>query len=78
MKNYLIGLVILLLSSCSSPKTTIAENEFEVSNKGIEMFLSATPIKLPQSLQWTIDVNFSKNKSEVVELVEGVDQLDFI
>ena len=35
MKNYLIGLVILLLSSCSAPKTIIAENEFDVSNKGI-------------------------------------------
>ncbi len=32
MKNYLIGLVVLLLSSCSSPKTIIAENVLEVSN----------------------------------------------
>ena len=35
MKKYLIGLGILFLSSCSSLQTTIAENEIEVSNKGI-------------------------------------------
>ncbi len=53
-------------------------NAAEVSNKGVEIFLSGTPIKIPQSLQWTIDVNFAKNHSEVVELVDGVEQLNFI
>ena len=35
MEKYLIGLVVLFLSSCSLPKTTIAENEIEVSNNRI-------------------------------------------
>ncbi|MBV6639409.1 MAG: SusC/RagA family TonB-linked outer membrane protein [Cyclobacteriaceae bacterium] len=53
-------------------------NAAEVSNKGIELFVSGSPIKIPQSIEWTIDVNFSKNKSEVIELVEGVEQLNLI
>ena len=35
MKKYLTALVGLLLSSCSNPQTTIAENGIEVSNNGI-------------------------------------------
>lgn len=53
-------------------------NAGEVSNKGIEVFLSATPIKLKNSFQWVTDINFSKNKSNIESLVEGIDRYNFI
>ncbi len=53
-------------------------NAGEVSNKGIELFVSASPIKLPNSLEWEVGINFSKNRSIVTELVEGIDRYNFI
>ncbi|MEQ6119662.1 SusC/RagA family TonB-linked outer membrane protein [Reichenbachiella sp. MALMAid0571] len=53
-------------------------NAGEVSNKGIELFVSATPIKSTNSLTWGIDVNFSKNNSKVESLVDGIDRYNFI
>ena len=53
-------------------------NAGEVSNKGIELFISAVPLQLDNSLRWEIGINFSKNKSIVEELVEGIERLDFI
>lgn len=46
-------------------------NAGEISNKGIEVQLSATPIKLPNGFRWDVGVNFAKNTSKVVAL-DGV------
>lgn len=53
-------------------------NAGEVSNKGIELFVSATPVKSENSFSWGIDVNFSKNHSKVEALVEGIERFNFI
>ncbi len=39
-----------------------------VENKGIEVMLNLVPVDLENSLRWDIDVNFSRNRSEVKEL----------
>jgi TonB-linked SusC/RagA family outer membrane protein len=39
-----------------------------VENKGIEVMLNLVPIDLENSLRWDIDVNFSRNRSQVKEL----------
>ena len=52
-------------------------NAGEVSNKGIELFVSASPVK-SDNFNWGIDVNFSKNKSTVEALHEGIDRYNFI
>lgn len=47
-------------------------NSGEVSNKGIELYMSGTPIRNSNSLTWEIGLNLSKNKSDVVSLYPGV------
>src|SRR5690606_6173431 len=47
-------------------------NAGEVTNKGFEVLLDATPVELDNSFSWNITVNWSKNKNEVVELAPGL------
>lgn len=47
-------------------------NAGEITNKGIELMLTGTPIKLDNSLKWDIAVNWAKNKNDVVSLAPGV------
>ena len=49
-------------------------NAGEVENKGIEMLIGATPIK-GSDFSWDLLFNFTKNKSEVIKLAEGVDEI---
>jgi TonB-linked SusC/RagA family outer membrane protein len=47
-----------------------------ITNKGIELFLSAVPVRLKNNkFEWTITANFAKNTNEVVELYPGIDNL---
>lgn len=47
-------------------------NSGEVSNKGIELYISGTPIQNTNSITWEVGLNLSKNKSDVVSLYPGV------
>ncbi len=49
-------------------------NAGEVSNKGIELMLNLTPV-VSKDFKWDVDLNWAKNKSEVISLAEGVDNL---
>ena len=49
-------------------------NAGSIENKGIELQLNGTPVKTA-NFQWDINVNWSKNKNEVVSLAEGIDNL---
>ncbi|MFA5326424.1 MAG: SusC/RagA family TonB-linked outer membrane protein [Prolixibacteraceae bacterium] len=49
-------------------------NSGEVSNKGIELMLNLTPVKT-KDFRWDVDINWAKNKSKVISLAEGVDNL---
>ncbi len=53
--------------------TTFYENAGKIVNKGVEIVLTATPIKAA-NLEWNTSLNFSRNKNEVIELFPG--QLD--
>jgi hypothetical protein len=46
-----------------------------MSNKGIELMLSGSPVKT-STFQWEIIANYSKNTSEVLALAEGVDEVE--
>lgn len=48
-------------------------NAGEIKNQGIEVVLGATPVDMPSGFQWNINVNFSRNRSEVLELAEGIE-----
>lgn len=49
-------------------------NAGEVVNKGIEVTLFATPVKT-NDFSWRVDVNWTRNRNEVVALAEGIDNL---
>ncbi|MEZ4953247.1 MAG: SusC/RagA family TonB-linked outer membrane protein [Saprospiraceae bacterium] len=58
----------------STGKTSRVINAGKIRNRGVELLLSATPVKIPKGLNWTTMFNFSRNTNEVLELPEGVDQ----
>jgi TonB-linked SusC/RagA family outer membrane protein len=47
-------------------------NAGKIVNKGIEITLNATPIKLPGSFSWDVSVNFARNRNKVVALADGL------
>ncbi len=46
----------------------------ELSNKGIEFLINATPVQ--GDFTWDISLNLAKNKNKVIELSEGVNELN--
>ncbi len=53
--------------------TSTSVNLGKITNKGIELLLTGTPLRGP--LTWDISLNFAKNNSEVVSLIEGQTEL---
>ena len=47
-------------------------NAGAMTNKGVEMMLTGTPIQT-KDFQWDVTLNYAKNKNELVELMEGID-----
>ena len=47
-------------------------NAGKMTNKGWEILLTGTPVKM-KNFTWDITVNWSQNKNELVELMEGID-----
>lgn len=45
-------------------------NAGEISNEGIELLITTTPVR-QGDWRWDVDVNLARNRNEVVELVEG-------
>jgi hypothetical protein len=54
---------------------TKQSNSGEMSNKGIELMVSGSPIRT-SDFNWDININFSRNRSEVLKLAEGVTEID--
>ncbi len=50
-------------------------NAGEITNKGEEITLGLTPVKLKNGFRWDIDLNYSHNVNEVVKLAPGVNEL---
>jgi len=53
---------------------TTSVNVGKITNKGVEFLLNVTPIR-SASFTWDISLNFAKNNSKVVSLIEGQDRL---
>jgi len=45
-------------------------NAGEIRNSGVELSINSTPVK--SNFRWDLDVNFSKNNSEVVKLTDDI------
>jgi len=50
-------------------------NAGELNNRGIEIGLNVTPVKLRNGFQWDVFANFTKIENEVVNLVDGLERL---
>ncbi|QHT65589.1 SusC/RagA family TonB-linked outer membrane protein [Rhodocytophaga rosea] len=50
-------------------------NAGEISNRGVEITLNATPIQTPGSFRWDATLVYSKNISKVLSLAEGIDNV---
>lgn len=49
-------------------------NAGEIQNKGIELSIFATPLKI-QEFAWNVTVNWTRNRNEVISLPPGTDNL---
>ena len=59
----------------STGSRTYYTNFGELNNKGVELGLTLVPIRLANSFKWDIFTTFTKNKSNVVSLIEGIEQI---
>lgn len=48
-------------------------NAGEVVNKGVELVVDATPVRIGNDFSWDLQLNWTRNRSEIVELAEGID-----
>jgi TonB-linked SusC/RagA family outer membrane protein len=54
----------------------VTTNAGRVENEGVELLLSATPVKR-KDFQWDVSVNFTRNRNIVKELAPGVEDIRF-
>ena len=62
--------------SASSGYSSAVLNAGKTSNKGIELSLAAT-LAQTDDLRWDIGANFAKNKNELLELADGVENIRY-
>lgn len=60
--------------STTSGYSNVLVNVGELSNKGVELLLNFVPVRT-KSFNWDLSFNFAYNKSEVINLADGVDEL---
>lgn len=60
--------------SLSSGYSSRVFNAGEIQNKGWEISVNAIPVE-KKNFQWNMNFNFSKNESEIVSMVDGLDQI---
>ncbi|QHT69301.1 SusC/RagA family TonB-linked outer membrane protein [Rhodocytophaga rosea] len=49
-------------------------NAGEIRNRGVELLLNVTPLKLSNGFKWDVTFNFARNKNEVVSLPAGISE----
>lgn len=67
-KNQILNIPIDATSGYSSHFL----NAGEIRSRGMEIMFNATPVELDNSFRWDVNVNWSANRSEVIELAEGI------
>jgi len=59
----------------STGMRTIILNAGMVTNKGIEIAASGTPIKVKDGITWTVNTTFTANRNKIVELTDELSEL---
>lgn len=60
--------------SPSTGYSSMIVNAGEIRNNGVEVTVGGTPVQT-RDLSWDLQINFSKNTTEVVELAEGIESI---
>lgn len=60
--------------AASSGVLQLISNAGEISNKGMEIVLNATPVKT-KDFRWDMQFNFTRNRNMVVSLAEGIENV---
>lgn len=71
-KQTSVDQILAVPIAASAGALSLISNAGKVENSGIEIVLTATPVKT-KDLRWDIIANFTKNRNWVVELPEGVE-----
>lgn len=61
-----------------TPLTGVTErmlNAGQISNRGVELLLQATPVRLANGFEWSLTANYTRNRSNVDALAEGLENL---
>ena len=64
--------IFTLPSDPATGYSSMVVNFGKVNNKGIELLLSTTPVKVGD-FQWDVNFNYTKNNNKVVSLPDGLD-----
>ncbi|MEJ1928790.1 SusC/RagA family TonB-linked outer membrane protein [Nostoc sp. NIES-2111] len=67
------GIILAPIPSSSGYQYQLL-NVGEMTNKGLEMILNATPVKAGD-FRWDVTVNYTRNRNKVTKLAPGVDQV---
>ena len=54
--------------------STYFTNIGEMTNKGVEIGLGLTPVRMNNGFSWEVFSSFTTNKNEVTKIIEGIDQ----
>ncbi|WP_406844460.1 SusC/RagA family TonB-linked outer membrane protein [Flavobacterium soyae] len=73
-KTNTVDQIVSTAVSSSSGFTTAWVNGGNIENSGLEIQLTGTPVKT-ENFRWDVTVNWSNNRSKVVSLPSGVDNL---
>jgi len=67
--------IISLQTALTSGYGSRLINSGKTANTGIELMVNATPVLLQNGLKWNVGFNFSRSRTKVVYLAEGMDEL---
>ncbi len=70
------GQTVAISTSQSTGYNSALINAGTIENSGFELDLKTTPIKLANGFVWNFNVNFSQVENKVVELYQGINELN--
>ncbi|PZX49139.1 SusC/RagA family TonB-linked outer membrane protein [Algoriphagus chordae] len=68
-----VNQILAVSISTASGYSSQILNAGEITNQGIELTINATPINTASGFSWFTAFNFARNRNQVVELAEGLD-----
>jgi len=70
-----VDMLFPIPAAYSTGYSSILDNFGELENRGIEFLVQATPVKTSNGFSWNLAVNFSKNRTKVIELSNDIEEI---